>query len=676
MRRKTWRLFFLVVLLFATIFPGHAQSIDSLERVLGTTLTITDRVKISNELAFHYLDIDLERAEKFSMDAIGLIEQINDKNIIARTLSVRGSVLEAKGKYIASLDFHFEALALAEEMKNKLQVSACNNNIGIVYNQLGEFALAAEYLLKAVAIDEELNDISGLGSDFINLASAYMGAKNYKMALHYSHRSLQNFIALKDESLQAYSTESLGAIFIKLGNVDSAYYYVKKSLAMAQIGKLAYIEDLNLMHLGEIYAMQKKYNSARLFFNKCIERTKKNPHSEVMLNASTYLAHCLYDEKKYSAALTVGYEAYQLCKAINNKPLILKNCELMANIHQEQNQTSKAFTYLRLASLYKDSIMDQTISGSIDAKAFNARLDRERIEKQSIQKDKESIAVNLLESNRQLTGHRLVNILVTVVALSLLAVMLLVRKSSLARRKANEELQLKNKELQELNTEINGLVHTIIHDLKSPFNSIQGIFTLLEMEKDKSDSTSQLIGHGRKALGVGNEIIHQLLEVRELEERSDQHTYESIDLSKLLHELKDEFELLAKSKEINLIISVKNGNAFTDKILVKRILQNLTSNALKFSPAQKAITLTGRVDSNQATFEVIDQGPGFTESDREKIYGKFQKLSARPTGGESSNGLGLATVNMLVKKLQGSIQLHSSPGHGATFVINIPLQSN
>ncbi len=662
------------MLLFAPAIRGNGQSIDSLERALQTTLSDLDRIIISNEVAFYYLDIDLERSEKFSIDAINRIEGIDDKNIIARTLSIRGSVLEAKGKYIDALDHHFESLALAEEMKNSIQISACNNNIGIVYNQLGEFALAAEYLLKAVAIDEAINDASGLGSDFINLASAYMGAKNYETALFYSHQSWQNFMAIKDEGLQAYSTESLAAIFIKQENLDSAYYYVKKSSAMAQKARLTYVEDLNLMHLGEIFVMQKKYDSARLFFNMCIERNKKNPHSEVILNATSFLAHCLYVEKKYAAALATGYTAYQRSKDINNKPLILKNCELMANIYQQQNQTAKAFTYLRLASLYKDSIMDQTVSGSIDAKAFNARLERERLEKQSIQKDKESIAVNLLESNRQLTGQRLINILITIVALSLLAVMLLVRKSSLARRKANEELQEKNKELQELNTEINGLVHTIIHDLKSPFNSIQGIFSLLEIEKNKSDSTAQLIGHGRKALAIGNEIIHQLLEVRELEERSDQHTYEPIDLHKLLHELKDEFDLLAKSKEIDLIVSAAAGNACTDKILVKRILQNLTSNALKFSPLGKVVTLSARLDKTHARFEIIDEGPGFTEMDREKIYGKFQKLSARPTGGESSNGLGLATVNMLVKKLQGSIQLQSSPGKGAVFIICIPLQ--
>lgn len=674
MRKKTKRISFLVVLLVATLTQGYGQSIDSLERALRTTLPVADRIIMLNKVAFYYLDVDLDRSEKFSTDAINLVGEITDKNIIARTYSVKGSVLEAQGKYIASLDYHFESLALAEEMKNLTLISACDNNIGIVYNQLGEFALAAEFLLKAVAIDEALQDISGLGSDFINLASAYMGAKNYEMALLYAHRSWKNFIAIKDEGLQAYSTESLGAIFIKQRQEDSAYYYIKKSIAVAQKAKLTYIEDLNLMHLGEIYVMQKKYDSARIFFNICIARNSKNPHSEVMLNATTHLAHCLYDEKKYAASLVTCERAYQLCKAINNKPLTLKNCELMANIYQQQNQTSKAFTYLRLASLYKDSIMDQTISGSIDAKAFNARLERERLEKQSIQKDKESIAVNLLESNRQLTGQRLVNVLVTVMALSLLAVMLLVRRSSLARRKANEELQKKNKELQELNTEINGLVHTIIHDLKSPFNSIQGIFSLLEMEENKSDTTSQLIGHGRKALSIGNEIIHQLLEVRELEERSDEHSYESIDLPKLLHELKEEFDLLAKSKDINLIISAEEGNVFTDKILVKRILQNLTSNALKFSPSKKAVTLKAKFDGTHATFVVTDEGPGFTEMDREKIYGKFQKLSARPTGGESSNGLGLATVNMLVKKLQGSIQLQSSPGKGSAFTVNIPLR--
>src|SRR6188768_4323700 len=187
MRRNTRRYAFLVLLFFALLTRGYSQSIDSLERALQTTLPFTDRIIILNKVAFYYLDVDLDRSEKFSANAIGLVGEIGDKNIIARTYSIRGSVLEAQGKYIAALDYHFESLALAEEMKNRMQISACDNNIGIVYNQLGEFALAAEFLLKAVAIDEELNDISGLGSDFINLASAYMGSKNYAMALVYSH---------------------------------------------------------------------------------------------------------------------------------------------------------------------------------------------------------------------------------------------------------------------------------------------------------------------------------------------------------------------------------------------------------------------------------------------------------------------------------------------------------
>ncbi len=677
MRRNTIGLSFLVLTFFATTIRGNCQSIDSLERVLQTTLADSARVKILNTLAFHYIDIDLGRADKFSTELVFLVGHITNikNNKIASAYSIRGSVLEAKGEYIASLDYHFKALEIAEEAKNKRQISACCNNIGIVYNQLGDFALAAEYILKSVTLDEGLNDLSGIGTDFINLSGTYIGAKNYKTALLYAHKSLHIFIRLEDKVSQAYSTETLASIFIRQQNTDSAHYYINASRAITQRLKITYLENLNLMHLGEIFVMQKKYDSARFFFNMCIDLNTKNPNSEVLLNASSSLANCYYLEKKYSSALAICYTTYQQSMAMNNKPIILKNCELLANIYLDQNNPSKAFTYLRLASLYKDSIMDQTVSGSIDAKAFNSRLEHEKLEKESIRKDKESIAINLQESNRQLGSQRLINLLITIVALTLLAFAFLVRKSNQTRRKANDELQQKNKELQELNTEINGLIHTIIHDLKSPFNSIQGIFSLLDMEKNKSDSTSELIGHGRKALAVGNEIIHQLLEVRELEERSDQHAYEPIDLSKLLHELKDEFELLAKSKGINLIVSAEEGNVFTDKILVKRILQNLTSNALKFSPSQKAITLKARVDQKQATFEVIDQGPGFTENDREKIYGKFQKLSARPTGGESSNGLGLATVNMLVKKLQGTIQLQSIPGEGAAFTVNIPLQT-
>ncbi|HMZ52238.1 MAG TPA: sensor histidine kinase, partial [Candidatus Sumerlaeota bacterium] len=100
---------------------------------------------------------------------------------------------------------------------------------------------------------------------------------------------------------------------------------------------------------------------------------------------------------------------------------------------------------------------------------------------------------------------------------------------------------------------------------------------------------------------------------------------------------------------------------------------NLVSNALKFSPKGRIVKvrLTARADG--ALFEITDQGPGMSAEDKEKMFKKFQRLSARPTAGESSTGLGLAIVHALVGRMRGRIEVESEVGVGTVFRVWLPL---
>ncbi len=102
------------------------------------------------------------------------------------------------------------------------------------------------------------------------------------------------------------------------------------------------------------------------------------------------------------------------------------------------------------------------------------------------------------------------------------------------------------------------------------------------------------------------------------------------------------------------------------------IMDNLLSNALKFSPAKSIVRVNLSSANGQYRLKVIDQGPGFSEEDKSKMFRKFQKLSARPTGGENSTGLGLSIIKVLTEKLRGDVELISEKGKGATFNIVLP----
>ena len=102
-------------------------------------------------------------------------------------------------------------------------------------------------------------------------------------------------------------------------------------------------------------------------------------------------------------------------------------------------------------------------------------------------------------------------------------------------------------------------------------------------------------------------------------------------------------------------------------------MDNLISNAVKYSPFEETIEVAIKTNSDSVIFEVQDAGPGLTQDDLKKVFGKFQKLSASPTGDESSSGLGLSIVKRIIELHNGKVGVESEEGKGAKFSFELPL---
>jgi two-component system sensor histidine kinase/response regulator len=110
-----------------------------------------------------------------------------------------------------------------------------------------------------------------------------------------------------------------------------------------------------------------------------------------------------------------------------------------------------------------------------------------------------------------------------------------------------------------------------------------------------------------------------------------------------------------------------------DPAALNQVLDNLLSNAIKFSPPGKQIRVV--VCPSGARYvecQVQDEGPGFTDNDKTRMFRRYARLSARPTGGEPSTGLGLSIVKKLMLAMQGELDCESTPGNGATFAFRLP----
>jgi len=171
-----------------------------------------------------------------------------------------------------------------------------------------------------------------------------------------------------------------------------------------------------------------------------------------------------------------------------------------------------------------------------------------------------------------------------------------------------------------------------------------------------------------------NDMISKILNVDAIESQQANIKIEKVDLSKLLHEEVTQFVKEAEKKSITIEASFPaKVVVMSDPIYLCQIFENLLSNAIKFSYPGSVINLSVTKGKEEVLVLIADQGPGFTQQDMKKIFGKFQRLSAKPTAGESSTGLGLSIVKKYIDLLNGSITCDSEMGEGAVFTISLPM---
>ena len=234
-----------------------------------------------------------------------------------------------------------------------------------------------------------------------------------------------------------------------------------------------------------------------------------------------------------------------------------------------------------------------------------------------------------------------------------------------------DQILQKNQELVSLNNEKNNLIGIVAHDLKSPLNQIGGLITLIKMTTELDEESMQYIDTMSDSINRLNAMIAKILDIEAIESKKLNLNIEKVDLGNILETIVRNYTYTAKDKNIELVADIQEEEAFAnvDKSFLNQIYENLISNAIKFSPNDKKIYVSLSELQDKWRCEIRDEGPGISDEDQKKLFGKFQKLSARPTGNETSTGLGLSIVKKYVDAMNGEIWCESRLGYGASFMV-------
>jgi signal transduction histidine kinase len=241
----------------------------------------------------------------------------------------------------------------------------------------------------------------------------------------------------------------------------------------------------------------------------------------------------------------------------------------------------------------------------------------------------------------------------------------------------SEEIAVKNANLIQLNQEKNEFLGVVAHDLKNPLSGLKGyaediLDSFEELSKEELIELVSKIKQG--AIQMFNLVVN-LLDVNAIESGKLNFKFEAVDIAPIMQKVINDYQEQAQAKNIKLHLESQTPilMALVDKSTCEGILDNLVSNAIKYSPLDKNIYIRLCQRDSYIHSEVQDEGPGLSDSDLLKLFGKFTRLSSKPTGGEHSTGLGLFIVKKLVEAMKGKVWCESQLGQGATFIVEFPI---
>jgi len=682
-------LLFFKALCFTSLFLGlsptfsNAQAIYNSDSLLAAcsqlpaprnvdTLIFLAEENLYNDAAFS------EKAAKLALKRAKM-RSLKDRTGVASRHLANAQIL--LGDYKQAFANLKKAKQILEETGNRIELARCLTAIGAAYHETYSYEEAMENLEKALELQRKVQDYNGIALTKNQVGAILMDKEDYQSALPNFKEGL-NYISrakMPEAEVQVELLKNVGEAFRALENIDSAVFYLHEAMRQARHQRLKNTEGRVINILGNIYEAQENYERASLFYEEarrlCQESGFKNGESEALF----YIGRIYRKEGRFEEALEHLDLAFEQQKH-SGKGLFLYTLNLeYAEVYARTQEFERAFQRMQEAHALKISLDKNDWSRRLAEIQAQHALSR-------VEKEMEAMRTKNAEEERK-------NLTYAAVAFGLIAIVIAGlsvynyhqhRRSKLDKiliEKQKEEIQQKNKKLNqqnarlaETNQEKNHAIRLISHDLKAPLNRIRGLAELIELENHPLSPTQGIyLSTIEQVTDDGLYLIHRLLDIRAIEDDDLNLQKEYFPLCEQLQKIQSNFSVQAQKKQIAIELSCEPKlTAYSDVFYLGRVMDNLLSNAVKFSPEGSTVHLVAEEQRHSVRIHVIDEGPGISIEDQSQLFSAYRPLSARPTGEESSTGLGLSIVQRLVARLGGEVICMSQLGQGTTFTVLIP----
>jgi two-component system sensor histidine kinase VicK len=476
--------------------------------------------------------------------------------------------------------------------------------------------------------------------------------------------------------------DDVGESFENNGDIDSAQLYYSKALVYINKNNTRYQEHAAMLDVARavVYGNQGKiaftygqYQQAKDLLKKSIDINLQpfNDNYNAELVEIT-LGQLYLDNHKYNDFISLSQNMRQQLVKVKNIEAETAWNKLMVNYYTQKKDFASAFAYFNNYSSLKDSLSKQANS-----------LKETDVKQQWANYDKQYQIEGLKGDNKL----QLLYLYVAIICVSMAVIIIFLvyrnwnrsKNDVLAVSELNKQINQQNislettfEELKTNSQEKDRILHTVAHDLRNPIGGIVALTNAM-IEEDYTREQKQLIGLVNDASQNSLELINEILEATH--NTAVELSKEMVDINSLVNNSVEilGFKAAEKDQQIITELLAKPKKLMMSREKIWRVISNLISNAIKFSPNGTTIRLKVTDDKNAIKIAVADNGIGIPDSLKDQVFNKFTNAKRPGTAGEKSFGLGLSICQQIIENHDGKIWFESGGDNGTTFYISLPL---
>ncbi|MDZ7741739.1 MAG: tetratricopeptide repeat protein [Bacteroidota bacterium] len=618
---------------------------------------------------------------------------------MASNYNLLGMCHESLNHYKLAISNYNKALDLNYKLSDSLAVSTAYNNLGNVYTVSGNYEKALDYYLKALQIEQAMDNTIGLAVVLNNIGIVYHDWKQYDRALDYYKRGYDYELMQDNPAGMASSLNNMAIIYDEFREYDTALILYKKALQLQEENNDLLGQAISLGNIGEFLIERKKYTEAREYLESALSIYHRiNDRAGIGRTYNQFgILHS--KRKQYEQAIAYFKKSIHILDSLGIHDVQTDNYKKLASVYRDLGNYRKAFEYQLKFQELNDSIFSTQAQEKLSTLQYDFDLQQRENEIKLLNNENKLNQLALekqeLAIEQQKKSIRLVWIVAIISMLALIVIIiitLMLMRQYRQKTAANKLLQEQKYKLEENRMELihakekaeesdrlkTAFLANMSHEIRTPMNGILGFAELLmgeDLNKTDRDYYINIISENSRQL---IRILNDILDISLIETNQLKIQNKSVNLNKLMEEvfvLNREIRQTGKKENIkftlNLPDAAKMIKAYTDPYRLEQILNNLVSNAFKYTE-KGSIEMGMNILAEEYEFFVKDTGIGISEDQQGLIFDRFRQLEDSHTRKYGGTGLGLTISKQLAGMLGGDLRVESGQGKGSTFRLRIP----